>query len=326
MTKVNDKSHLRGDGASTHCRILGSAVAIPALIASLAVGGAYAADSRITLDESVRDEDKGIIRLNAEDPTYNLFKKERDTSKGPQREPGPIYLDRQAWGSPFLGIPSFFKRPVCINPEDLEAGEIDAAFLGMGFDFNSVRRGAALGPQAIRTGEVLMHWKSDGTPSHQHTDTMIDPLHVLNVCDYGDASVEFLSLERTLAHAIPLVREAAETGTALLIGGGSHSVPYPAIRGIVEANGGKGSVAVVHFDAHQDAAPYAIGHPAHYGTFIRSIVDDGLVDSKNITQVGMRGPVNSIAALQWQQRSRDQPLPYGLKFKNAAGILWRMKY
>ncbi|MEM1448794.1 MAG: arginase family protein [Planctomycetota bacterium] len=97
------------------------------------------------------------------------------------------------------------------------------------------------------------------------------------------------------------MRDAAKTGTTLLICGGAHSVPYPAIRGIVEANGGKGSVGVIHFDAHQDAAPYGFGHPAHYGTFIRSLVTDELVAGEHIIQVGMRGPVNASSALKFQR-------------------------
>ena len=149
---------------------------------------------------------------------------------------------------------------------------------------------------------MVVHWRTDGEPTAQHTDVMIDPLNVLNVVDYGDISPEPFNLERSIGHAIPFIREAAATGTALLICGGSHSVPYPAIRGIAEANGGeKGEIGVIHFDAHQDALPYGFGHPAHYGTFIRSIVEDGLVEGNHIIQVGMRGPSNSSWALGFQR-------------------------
>ncbi|MEM6930711.1 MAG: agmatinase family protein [Myxococcota bacterium] len=246
-------------------------------------------------------ERQGVIRLNPADPTYDLPFRRRDTSGDPKREPGPIYLNRQVMGSPFLGIPTFMRRPVCVTPEDLVAGDVDAAFVGLPIDFNSVRRGCLLGPQALRTAEVLTHWRSDGQPMTQHTDTMIDPLAILNVVDYGDISVEPFNLERSIGQAIPVVREAARTGTTLLICGGAHSVPYPTIRGIVEANGGKGSIGVIHFDAHQDAAPYGFGHPAHYGTFIRSLVTDELVAGEHILQVGMRGPNNASSALKFQR-------------------------
>ncbi len=252
---------------------------------------------------SEENEAKGIIQLNKDDPTYNIWKKELDTKTG--RTPGPFHVNRQAWGGPFLGIPTFLRRPVALNPDDLRAGNVDVAFLGMPIDFNSVRRGTMLGPQAIRTAEVLLVWKADGTEAIQHTDTMIDPLHILNVVDYGDTSPEPLNLERSIYAAIPTVRGAAETGVTLLIAGGSHSVPYPAIRGIVEANrktNPEFSLGVIHFDAHQDAAPYGFGHPAHYGTFIRSIVNEWLVEGKNVVQVGMRGPINATSGLQFQRK------------------------
>ena len=248
------------------------------------------------------DEKNGIIRLNTDDPTYAIWKQERDRSKDPKREPGPIQLNRTVLGMPFHGIPTFLRRPVAIYPEDLKAGKVDAAFLGVPIDFNSVRRGAMLGPQAIRTAEILMAWRSDGKEMVQHSDTMIDPLSILNVVDYGDAPVELFSLERSVGATIPVVREAAKTGATLLIAGGSHSVPYPTMRGIVEANGGKGSVGLIHFDAHQDAQPYGIGHAAHYGNFIRTLVLDNIVEGKHIIQVGMRGPANSRSGLDFQRK------------------------
>lgn len=262
-------------------------------------------ESKYSFDDAWNEEleAKGVVQLNTNDPTYSMPRQLRDTSKDPKREPGPIQLNRQLFGNPFAGIPTFLRRPVCVNPEDLVAGKVDVAFVGLPLDFNSVRRGAAMGPQALRTAEVLLHWRSDGEAQFHHTDTMIDPLAILNVVDYGDLPIEPFSLERSIGYAIPHIREAAKTGVTLLICGGSHSVPYPAIRGITEATGGKGTVGVIHFDAHQDAAPYGFGHPAHYGTFIRSLVDDNLVEGKHIIQVGMRGPVNAKSGLDFQREA-----------------------
>ncbi len=254
---------------------------------------------RGSLDWSI-NEKEGIIRLDTEDPSYNSWNDIRDTSKDPKREPGPIHLNRQTGGASHLGIPTFYRSPVAINPADLKAGDVDAAFLGMPFDFTAGVNGTGLGPQAVRAAEYLRPWRV-GSASIEHADTMIDPLDVLNVVDYGDVSIEFLSLERTLKAAIPVVREAAKTGTVLFVAGGDHAVPYAVVRGMVEAHG-KGSVGVIHFDAHQDVAPYGYGHPVHYGTWIRSLVDDGLVDGKNIIQVGNRGFINSKGGLEFQRQ------------------------
>ncbi len=275
------------------------------LFFSLSVGNASAQEEgkAYSFDDAWNEENekKGIVKLNPDDPTYDLPFQMRDTSKDPKREPGPIHLNRQVFGNPFMGIPTFYRRPVAINPEDLVAGKVDVAFVGLPLDFNSVRRGTLLGPQAVRTAEKLLHWHAGGYPISEHTDTMIDPFTILNVVDYGDIPVEPFNLERSIGHAIPIVREAAKTGTTLLICGGSHSVPYPTIRGIVEANG-KGSVGVIHFDAHQDMQNKGFGHPAHYGTFARSLITDGLVDGKHMVQVGMRGAVNSVDGLNFQRK------------------------
>ena len=242
------------------------------------------------------NEKKGIVQLNVDDPTYSLPRENRDTSNDPKREPGPIYLNRQKFASPFVGIPTFLRRPVAVTPEDLVAGKVDVAFTGMPMDFNSVKRGTLLGPQAIRTAEVLTHWRGDGEPAMQHADTMIDPLAILNVVDYGDITLEPFSLERSIGWAIPQIRDAAKTGVTLLIAGGSHSVPYPAIRGILEASGGgKGSLGVIHFDAHQDAQAYGLGHPVHYGTFIRSLVTEDLVEGPFFLQPGLSVGLCTIA-------------------------------
>jgi len=280
-------------------RIFQYFLAIPVIFLFSSLTSAADTPKPGSLDWSV-DEEKGIIRLDTNDPSYNAWKEERDTSNDPKREPGPIYVNRQAGGPAQVGIPTFQRLPVAITPEDLVAGDVDAAFLGMPFDYTAVVRGTGMGPQAVRTAEYLRPWKADGV-AIEHTDTMIDPLAVLNAVDYGDASFEFLSLERTLINAVEVVREAAKTGTVLFICGGDHSTPYATVRGMVEAYG-KGSVGVIHFDAHQDLAPYGYGHPVHYGTWVRSLIDEGLVEGKNIIQVGHRGFVNAKGGLEFQRK------------------------
>ncbi len=268
----------------------------------LVAGKPLAEESDYTFDDAwnPKNEEEGIVRLNPDDPTYNLPFEIRDTSKDPKREPGPIYLNRQVFGNPFMGIPTFLRSPVAITPEDLVAGEVDVAFVGLPLDFNSVRRGALLGPQAVRTAEVLLHWHAGGYPLQEHTDVGIDPLSIVNLVDYGDIPVEPFSLERSIGHAIPILRDAAATGTTLLICGGAHSLPYPTIRAMTEVYGA-GNVGVIHFDAHQDMQNKGFGHAAHYGTFARSLINEGHVKGEHMIQVGMRGPVNSVDGLRFQR-------------------------
>ena len=62
-----------------------------------------------------------VIELDKADPTYDLWKLIRDDlSEG--REPGPIDVQRTWGGFGWQGIPTFFRLPVALTPEDLEAG------------------------------------------------------------------------------------------------------------------------------------------------------------------------------------------------------------
>ena len=90
-----------------------------------------------------------VIPLDVDDPTYNLWKLRRDDlNKG--REPGPIDVQRFPGGVGWMGIPTFFRLPVALTPEDLEAGQVEVALLGAYTDRGFGSRGASRGPGALR--------------------------------------------------------------------------------------------------------------------------------------------------------------------------------
>ena len=92
--------------------------------------------------------EKAVIPLDTEDPRYNFWQTPRDDlSKG--REPGPINLERWRGGPGWLGIPTFFKLPIALTPEDLIAGDVDVAIFGAHSDMGGGYRGAAWGPNAM---------------------------------------------------------------------------------------------------------------------------------------------------------------------------------
>ena len=98
--------------------------------------------------------DADSIPLNPEDPTFNVWKTLRDDlSEG--REPGPINIQKFYGGFGFTGIPSFFRLPVALTPEDLVAGSIDVLIMGEYTDAGGGMRGGAYGPNAVRNAAVL---------------------------------------------------------------------------------------------------------------------------------------------------------------------------
>ena len=229
-------------------------------------------------------DDEAVIRLNPNDPKLNEWKKLRDTSKDPKREPGPIYINRQS-ASGWSGIPTFFGLPVALNPADLKAGKVDVAIMGVPLDTGSGMKGAAFGPRALRTSEKYLGSGADTDP---HLHTMVNWNTDLNAVDYGDAPVDYLSGERSMQPIREMVRDVARTGTIPFVVGGDHSLEYPNVAGVADVYG-KENVGVIHFDSHYDAGKNSSGHLISHGQPIRRLIEEGHVLGKNYLQVGLRG-------------------------------------
>ncbi len=199
---------------------------------SLSYAASYIDDTpdRASEQEPIKSEEVPTIPLNPKDPTYNLWQQRRDDlSKG--REPGPVNIQRFYGGGGWHGIPTFFKLPVALTPEDLKAGNVDVAILGAHTDMGGGYRGAAWGPNAMRNSPSTVGW---GAFSMPHMHTMVNPFEVLSIVDYGDAPSDMLSTERTVHAVRELVREIAGVTTKEgkhvipIIIGGDHSLMYPA--------------------------------------------------------------------------------------------------
>lgn len=97
-----------------------------------------------------------------------------------------------------MGIPTFFKLPVALTPEDLKAGDVDIAIIDAHTDMGGGYRGAAWGPMAFRASPGTV---GRGAFAMDHMLTLVNPSEELTVVDYGDAPVDMLSTERGM-HAI----------------------------------------------------------------------------------------------------------------------------
>ena len=253
----------------------------------------------LTHIERIRNS-KASIPLNPNDPTLEAWASKRDFSKDPKRDPGPINLQRQGGGMAYVGIPTFFKQPVALTPEDLKAGNVDVAIMGAAQDMSSGRRGAAFGPNAVRTAEGYVPW--GGELAHIYSESvMVNPLSSLNIVDYGDAPVDFLSTEKTIVAVYDLVKEIAETGTKPFIVGGDHSLMYPNVAALASVHG-KGKIGVIHFDAHIDAEPGGAGHYLTHGSPVRLLIEEGHVNGKNFIQIGLRGWIIGPEMLEWMRK------------------------
>lgn len=246
------------------------------------------------------------IPLEPRDPSRNLTELYRDCSKIEGRQPGPINIQRTIGGTAKMGIPTFFRAPVALCPQDLKAGKVDVAIMGAPVDTSTGMRGTGFGPSAVRTGETTLPWGGIIAVAHP-TVGDIDPSQVLKVVDYGDAMIDNFSVERSAVSVHHLVKEIAETGTIPVVIGGDHSLMYADVVAVTDVYG-KGKVAVVHWDAHFDGIPLMFGHYLTHGAMVRRLIDEGHVKGEHFIQIGLNSGKPGGDDVKWMRK-------HGIKFR-----------
>lgn len=231
--------------------------------------------------------DMAEIPLNPEASGFNSFKVVRpEILNRYLREPGPFSVHRyiHQWG----GIPTFAGALVAVDQADLIAGNVEVAIVGIPQSMSSGSRDARNGPRAVRGMHVL---------GDRDVFSLVDPLAVLNVVDYGDIAVDRMSLHRGLDHAYASVYEIAETGALPFIVGGDHSLMYPTVKAVRDANQGA-PLTVVHFGAHYNAEPTR-AHLLSDRDAVYRLLTEGVVRGQNLIQVGLRGSRATPEAFEW---------------------------
>ncbi len=232
----------------------------------------------------------GAIPLNTQDEDFNRFTVITPPAlRKLEREPGPFSVHRYLF--PESGVPTFAGADVAIYPEDLVAGGVEVAIIGVPSDMSSGRRDAKHGPRVMRALNTI------GTPD---VHSLLDPMAVLSVVDYGNFSVDMMSSERTVEHVAAMVAETAATGAVPMLVGGDTSVLYPAVQGIAEVQG-KGGFGLVHFSAHPDAERQAV-HTISDRQVLALLLREGIVRGEDLIQIGLRGPDVNPVTLQWLRR------------------------
>ncbi len=115
--------------------------------------------------------------------------------------------------------------------------------------------------------------------------------------DFGDAAVLPADPERSHAAIEATVAQVVAAGAIPVVLGGDHSVTEPAVRAVAGAHG---PVGMVHFDTHTDTGTEVFGVELSHGTFIRRLIDAGLVDGGRYVQVGLRGYWPGEDEFAWQ--------------------------
>ena len=237
------------------------------------------------------ERDMGAVPLNLTTRNFNEGVLIPASLRDFKREPGPFSVHRYLF--PQSGVPTFGGAKVAVWPEDLVAGNVDVAIIGVPNNMSSGRRDAGNGPGAMRAMDTI------ATPDMQ---SLVNPLEALSVVDYGDFATDYMSTELTVAHVTDMVAETAGTGAVPMLVGGDTSMLYPGVKGIAETHGA-GTFGLLHFSAHPDAEQFG-DHTVSDRQALFLLIDQGIVDGGETIQVGLRGPAVDVETLQWL-RSKD---------------------
>lgn len=196
----------------------------------------------------------------------------------------PRYKPQSAMEVPrFAGVRTFMRLPYVRDLSD-----VDVAIVGVPFDTGATYRvGARFGPEAIRRGATLLR---PYNPFHK-----VDLFEHLSVVDYGDVPVvpgfiqeSYEAIEKGLA---PVV----EAGVVPLCLGGDHSITLAELRALHKR---WGPLGVIQVDSHGDTWDNYWGQRYTHGTVFRRAVEEGLLDTNRVVQIGLRGPLYGESDLE----------------------------
>ncbi len=189
----------------------------------------------------------------------------------------PEFYPADSFRSPRFAQPATFMR----LPHTRDFARLDVALLGIPFDGGtSYRPGSRFGPRDIRQHSSLIR--------PYNPVLQVSPFEVLKVADVGDVDVNPIGIEDTYARVEQAVGEILDAKVIPLCVGGDHSLSLPILRTVVKRHG---PVGMVHFDSHQDMWEEYFGNKYFHGTPFRRAVEEGLLDTKRVIQIGIRGPV-----------------------------------
>ncbi|WP_149139484.1 agmatinase [Gemmobacter caeruleus] len=185
---------------------------------------------------------------------------------------------------PFVGIPTFGKRPYVADWSRIEA---DIAVLGAPFDFGTqFRAGARFGPRAVREASTLFSFGHAGAYDHEDDRTYLGA--DVRMVDLGDADIVHTDTAKSHANIREGVAAILRAGALPVVIGGDHSVNIPCI----DAFEGQGNIHILQIDAHLDFVDERHGVRYGHGNPMRRAAEKPYVTG--LTQVGIRN-VSSTA-------------------------------
>jgi agmatinase len=175
------------------------------------------------------------------------------------------------------GPPTFAMPPGFLGVTSSDRAA-DFVVAGEPLDLGTTNRaGTRDGPHAIRRASRML---ADGA----HPEHWVDPAG-LRLADIGDLRLALGDIPASL----DLIKQQAAGIGHLLALGGEHGITLPLLRALSGRVGGR--LALVHFDAHVDTWPANFGQTYAHGSVFYHAIEEGLVDPRQMVQIGIRSPV-----------------------------------
>jgi len=177
-------------------------------------------------------------------------------------------------------------------PAATDAAELEVCFVGIPLDIGtSNRSGARHGPRQIRNESALIR------PYNMATGAA--PFDSLQVADLGDVPINTFNLKKSIAIIEKYYNGIMQSDCIPLTLGGDHSIVLPLLRAIGKKHG---PVGLIHVDAHADINDKMFGEKITHGTWLRRSLQEGLLTSSKVIQIGLRGSGYSANDFDWSRQ------------------------
>ncbi len=196
---------------------------------------------------------------------------------------GNIY-DKGRLDLPFVGIPTFAKKPYISNWKKISA---DVAIIGAPFDMGTqYRSGARFGPRGVREASTLFSFGHAGAYDYEDDVVYLDDK--VRIVDLGDSDIVHTQTDKSHTNIEYAVRCALSAGALPVVIGGDHSVNIPCINAFDQFD----EFSILQIDAHLDFVDERHGVRNGHGNPMRRALEKEYVS--RLLQVGIRN-VSSTA-------------------------------
>lgn len=156
--------------------------------------------------------------------------------------------------------------------------DIDIGLVGVPFDIGlNYRGGPREAPAAVRQASRLIRMI--------HPTSGLAPHDLCNIADLGDAPVNPLDKDRSIADIEAFFASLKERAIRPMAIGGDHTIPTPILRGIARDE----PVGILQIDSHADTLDELCGTKINHATFMRRALEEKLIDPARVVQIGLRG-------------------------------------